>query len=364
MTSPPPLYPTTVNAKLIVTINGHQCEPLDRELPWQSVEYWDTVQQESEEQASQLRPGNANTQLYRKDARAYLVRREDGTVIQKCSLTSQQDWAHRFQAMVGGAFLQYDFKFDIRLQWTLTVLDLPADDHRLAKYVRKHIHDYLEENWKGESFVPRNVLKAIFQEAIVEKLINNDDSLKDDDLNDPSSGWKTKTKFAEYVFNYGIHLLALFIYSERKLRGLFLLLQKCKTEDLPLTHRSLQKSDTLEGCEECDEPDFDVLRTGQSKFFTHQFNFNSQNMQKTHDLDKEMVVPIQYPRDEEKNFLGEGSFGEVFRVKIHPDHHNSDSVRLDQQRKEHTPLTCTRIYRKSTLSSVLSITEKAKMISN
>ena len=78
-----------------------------------------------------------------------------------------------------------------------------------------------------------------------------------------------------------------------------------------------------------DKLKFELIVDFQARFKAHVFpsdtdEHGTKNVEHWH-LDSQIVLPILW--DEDSRSVGSGAFGEVFRIKIHSDHHYFSSVR-------------------------------------
>jgi len=78
--------------------------------------------------------------------------------------------------------------------------------------------------------------------------------------------------------------------------------------------------------------EWDDFQQALPGFFPHQFGLKDdiialyEESEDTKMLDDHIIVPIEWPPGEPEMPIGQGVFGQVFKVKIHPDHHGFSPV--------------------------------------
>ena len=250
--------------------------------------------------------------VYRKSGRCKLVR-DDKEVDDDCKiLEDERQWSEVLYLLITSFCSRCPYiPFHLEIHWEYSDLSIKrSSGQKYATAVQLAIQDKLRPNWQGKKFIPRGDLDAIFSTATIIELINADNSL--DALQDLN-----KATFAQDVISDASRLLALCIYVKLKLNCLYHLMQKgLKDTSLPLTDLQCPK--------EVNRVKFEHLIKWQGGFIAHKFT-NDKSGPAHRQIPDEVVVPIKFNRKTDR--LGEGGFGEVFRVHIDPDHHRFTPVR-------------------------------------
>ncbi len=282
----------------------------DCEVHWvgkSEYQRWDTA-------ATQCLRGHGisgDKYLYRKSGRCSLVR-EDSEVDVDCKiLENERQWSEVLYLLVSTFCSKSPYvPFRLEIHWEYADLSIKRNPHqKFATAVQLAIRDKFRKNWRGKKFIPRGDLDAIFSRDTITELINADRSL--DDVKNLD-----KATFAEDVIRDASRLLALCVYVELRLDCLYRLIQQgCKDTSLPLTEPQCPK--------EVDRVRFENLIQWQGAFIAHKFTIDRDGPEHRQ-IPDEVVMPITFNRDTDK--LGEGGFGEVFRVHIDADHHRFTAV--------------------------------------
>ena len=270
-----------------------------------------------------------STKLYLQFGSARILKKSDGSELQSCFLDNNKDWRNHLQRIIQRTLSEevlVDFELEIR--WNFVVLNIHRNPgESLAYAIRTAFHDQLISNFDSTKFIPRKAIDTILDESAVNELINEDDSFSDDLLTHGGRHWGRRADFAQHVFAFCIPILALFVYTKMSMKCLYFFVDKIGIGDKkrPLTDRPLREDDCPD---HVSKADFEDLLHVQSKFYAYTFHFDRNNRRRTHDnLDDDNTLPILRDGSPERSRLGRGSYGNVYRVRLHPEHHNFDSER-------------------------------------
>ena len=276
-------------------------------------------------------PSDSCTRIYLQSGRAYLIFADsdsDNVATESCLLNSAKDWRLELQDLMGKFFLnrnkaqpgiaQHDREIKLRIH--LEFKTLRIEEGRLATTIPNTLEYEAETNFEEKEYIPRKVIQRIFDEETINRLIDDDMSLEDD-MFGPHCTWKTRKEFVQSVVQNGVELMALCVHCGIDLACLYQFLSRYvndKDWGLPLYNRSLKDEDRPA----CVTPrKFKDLRMYQAYFKAHVFGLHTHT-----ELQKWEVAPIAYVPSEKKAKLGRGGFGTVYKVKVHPDHHQFDPV--------------------------------------
>lgn len=228
-----------------------------------------------------------------------------------------RDWMYHVPMMA----LKFGLKYHphqelfLRLEWSCDFIPVSINPKEsLSDLVWDRMHERLERNkcWREKNFLSRNETDAIFTDEVVEALIFNANGLIS--TSGPLKA-SERANFVKKVQLKGTRLLAICIYGRLPLQCLYKLLQ-CDIEDanLPVDMRTLPEAARGRHC--------DHLGLFQHRFVPFDFQLAPENGQTFHQLSDDTVIPMFVGK-----MLGEGGYGEVFEVEIHPEHHNFTPVR-------------------------------------
>ncbi|KAF2797929.1 kinase-like protein [Melanomma pulvis-pyrius CBS 109.77] len=158
-----------------------------------------------------------------------------------------------------------------------------------------------------QTFLPKRTFEAITQENVIKQIIS-----KDPISEDPTLTPQEKDRFVTKVHQDGPRLFVTCIYSCMPMSWLKRLLESRSDKDFPLT------------ADQC--PDWstqDQRRRFMSCFLVNQKRFNAPffELDSFQKLDDNYPMPIDFHEDG-IYLLGKGAFGEVWKVRIHKDHHS------------------------------------------
>lgn len=281
------------------------------------------------------------TKRYLQYGFAQLLQNGSGTEMGSCFLDSKQEWAN-LQIMIG-KHLSHEpesISLVIQLHYSSVCIE-KHDGQSFAESIRETIHSSLATNFDNFEFLPRKAMDEIFDKVTVQMLVAEDTSLSSRRFIDASAPWTTSFDFAEHVWLWAVPLLALLVYTRMPMRYLLEICLKDQVAGIKsFPQRALTMGDCPVGAR---KSDFDFLLVLQSRFDVAVFPSKQPNTQQQlhQTFDKTKTVPLLF--DAEKDVAGRGAFGEVFRVKIHPEHHlfSADRGKTFALKKlrHHRPLT-------------------------
>jgi hypothetical protein len=190
--------------------------------------------------------------------------------------------------------------------------------------VRNEIGNKMEKNWKGNEYLPRVVLKAIFGDATIGALLDDCNSLKETSqfctmLASQGRPFNLE-RFRDNLISDGHRLLATCIFCSIPLAALYCLMENEKKDsDMPLKQEDFP--DEVYRIDNMGKVKVSMFIAWQGSFKAHEFLKAIPPLR--HEIPIQIVVPIWFDED---NPIGRGGFGEVFEAKIHPSHHGFSTV--------------------------------------
>jgi serine/threonine protein kinase len=182
---------------------------------------------------------------------------------------------------------------------------LDSDGKSFSAMVREAIAEKMKRNWHDQKFISHTDLHRIMSHETIFRLITEDRSLK-------NVTYFSAADFAHDVHLQARRLIAICTYSRIPLEFL-LQLRKGNIADVNLPLHASDLPALLPSFEK------DSLLLLQGAFFAHEFPANTTRPQYV-ELPHEVVVPVMSDRDKDR--VGAGSFGEVYKVHIDPAHHH------------------------------------------
>lgn len=326
------LVPKKVPCQLTLNYNGKTYESFDDHVPWndsfkQKFARFDKSALQSLQQHDEPR----SKSLYRKSGRCRLIRDDNGFVYDSKILENEQQWSEVLPFLVTSFCPRYPYvKFHLEIVWEysdLYVPSVPGEKYRVT--IKKKLHSKSQKNWQNKTFIPRKDLDEILRDSTIRELVKSDKSLSglaSQTANDPYA-YHEET-FINDVTNSASRLFALCIYEDLPLACLYHLM-KPNREGSSNGFRDVDLPLKEEDCpDQAHKVEFSKLVERQGGFKAHLFERpEGTNARPIHyTLTDDVVVPITF--DEKADRLGYGGFGEVFRVRINPDHHSFRSVSL------------------------------------
>ncbi|ERF72822.1 hypothetical protein EPUS_04257 [Endocarpon pusillum Z07020] len=323
------LVPSRLLCYLIIEFESISNEPfkderldvLEFDLNWQDEGAYHMLNNEAQRRLRQY-PTTMERQTYRKKGTCKLFRDE-----QYCfstPLNEEAKWLNLLSNMIVQFIAKNEMvKFHLEITWTYTASEPPQEASCYAEKVRQSIDAQLvsRKNFIGESYIPSNVLTEIMSETTTEHLINEDDSLKDvESRRYQQNGQFDKRGFVRDVKTKASILLALFVYNKLPLKYLLRLMESDIT-NVHLGTLPLQRDHCPEGA---DSVDFGNLVDHQWRFCAHKFPKPETASAHSYDLHRHTILPIQYCNEGKK--IGNGAYGEVYKIRIETDHHEFRTV--------------------------------------
>ena len=312
-------------AKLDCRVAIYMCEdlletPESLRISWLAEGQYDVIKRHVQGRLKLHFPHKPRPVVYRTSAKVAISKNIGDDLYEPLETRTVQHsyhWAELIPTLVGRHGSANPFApLRLDVTWHFDKVNIQGHDGKTLAHKMWNVVDLkLVKNWKGEFFLPRTALDGIFSEEIIRELINNDmkpdPQLNNTNNTDVQTRWKP-----EWVSVNASALLALCIYAQKPhcLRQLVIDYQM-SNEDLPLAGPPPGLSDR----------DVKPLRDYQKRFLVYNFD-KAKLKQKLRQDDTEIVpdwqtVPIIPGRK-----LGEGGFGIVSEVTIHPDHHNFQEV--------------------------------------
>lgn len=299
------------------------------------------------------RHGVLDSHLYRTAGKCTLLRLEPSALgdqeipFDTQILERESQWSEVIQKMVGTYCAKQltSTRFRLELQWSYSSLTIPTTGNEaFAVAVRTEMRNRMKENFLGKLFLPRGDLKTIFADVNVIKLLDDDRSLKETnnfckELAHQGRPYK-REHFFEVVRLNGTRLLAACVYAQMPLACLYRLMidRGVKDADIPLERSHFH--DVLGQTLKVNILMIDAFIDYQGSFSAHQF-LHDGTRPVFHMIHDRIVVPVMF--DQQKDLVGKGGFGEVFKARIHPNHHsyspNRDEYYAVKRFKAHGPNT-------------------------
>ena len=208
-----------------------------------------------------------------------------------------------------------------------------------ASIKRDEIEGLMKQSLDGGQYIPRTDLERITSIDTIRQIINEDNSL--------FFPLQDKEAFIRVVQNTARTLLAICVYSSLEMRCLKVLIDKGLSDTTLPLKKSAEKCHST-GC----GANFKALLTHQGSFLAPMFNKMGEHFK----LEPGVALPMQYyPVDKYRHasivdhsastgsssisperdtipekssaYCGHGSFGNVYRVRLDPDHHRISMVR-------------------------------------
>lgn len=185
--------------------------------------------------------------------------------------------------------------------------DSPTNTQELWDYMFNHMRNDMDFGSIDQDFLPRTAFEAATSRDVIRKIVAQDEEL--------FMTTKDQEDFVRNVYQHGRKLFAICVYSELPMTCLKTLLDDKITDAMiPITGdqcRSIKHKKKI----------VTTFLPNQKRF--HSAYFAMDDMQS---LTKGMSIPIDYSTSKSK--LGKGSFGDVWKVQIHPDHCGFSSVSI------------------------------------
>lgn len=342
------LLSNKVNCVLTVTYNKVTLgKPQHIEIDWLDKTY-DNVDAASYERLAEFNHVDPSIHLYRKHGvckilrhAAYYEKDWDTTYqptpseqeVESRTMHEETEWAEVPQFLIMRFKSEYKYdEFHLELKWDYSGYVKPTgDDEHYAKAVRNLIDEKMRTNWNGDHYIPRIDLDQILQDNTIARLIQCDKSIAAFVENSSDTAYPFDMEgFVKKVSDLGTRLLAICIYVELPLICLKLMLDNDKFDvSLPFGAHDVKLPREYSA-------NYRHFMTYQGSFIPHHFERQkgatdgpqhireSENALPYLEVKPKVVMPIHF--DKKKDHVGNGSYGDVYRVTVDPDHHYFDPV--------------------------------------
>jgi len=299
-------------------------------IPWLATGQYSRIRNKIERRIkNKLKESNGSRpwpKLHEKSAHVKLLeRKSDGTEtrLEEETVNHRDYWVQKVPIIIARHGSQTPFSTErllLEVDWRFDIVDIYGQEGTtLAEKVNNLVVKKLQKNWRSQSFLPRTDLNAIFSEEIIEELINNDNSVSEFPLHpsNPKPGEPLNRWTSKWIFLNATGLLATWIWARIDLKCL---------HQLVVDH---EKSDVDRPWEEVppgvSHSYFQALTENQKTFWVYDFDAKKlkSNMEKGkyEVIENWQTIPIIA-----KGKLGQGGFGLVTEVSIHPDYHTFEEV--------------------------------------
>ena len=351
-TSPPQFSPrpksllsNSVKCVLTVTYGGCQLGEAQRiEIDWlDKNSYKKAIDEASQQRLAEFGHVDPSIHLYRKHGVCKIFRHaiehEDVAFVSQSISTEQEiesktlhqveEWVEVPQVLIlrfKGKYTYDDFHLDIR--WDYSGFVKPTgDDKQYTKAVKIIIDEKMRTNWNDEHYIPRIDLYEILQDDTVSRLIHCDRSISAFARDGNSTSPFDIDRFIQKVSDLGTRILAICIYAELPLICIKFMLDSGKCDaSLPFGPNDMCLPREYSAA-------YKTFKMWQGSFVAHHFEPQANNSSRRKDCEQtlpyreikaKVVMPICF--DKTKDLVGNGSYGDVYRVTIDPDHHYFDPV--------------------------------------
>jgi hypothetical protein len=262
--------------------------------------------------------------LHRQSAHVELLKRKDGreTRLEREAVDHRYLWAQKVPTFVARHGSRTPFStLLLEVDWHFEVVDIYGQDgSTLAEKVGNLIYKKRQTNWRDQWFLPRTDLDAIFSDEIIEELINNDATVSHLPLQpyDPKNVEALNRWSSRWIVLNAPGLFATCMWARIHLACLHHLVVNHDMSDVDRPWKEAPPGIA--------NFDFEALMTKQNHFWVYNFDADQLklNLEKGEYevIEDWQTVPIIF-----RGILGQGGFGLVTEVSIHPDHHTFKEVR-------------------------------------
>lgn len=330
--NPPPIA-SRLNCDIIVHIGEHVLGPRPIQIFWLETDQHDRVKAEINVLLKDHVKGNYGLKpspkpiLYRTSAVINLWKRitetEDKYERLASSVIEHKDhWNGRVPALVAEHSARNLFKeLKLEVVWHFDVVVIGGPEgSSLADKIWNAVDSKLVTNWINQSFLPKTSLDGIFEKEIIRELIKHDASLSEPGPKLENGDVSDLRKWLlEEVYLTAVRLIAICIFAQKPLSCLRYMMTTIglRDTDLPLTPEKIVM------------PRLDLLPLIEAQKKFNVYNFDAAELRKkmVEEGKYEIITPDTVVPITKGDHLGDGGFGIVDEVFIHPDHHTFDEVR-------------------------------------
>lgn len=230
-----------------------------------------------------------------------------------------EQWNEVSSLLVGAFVVKHPYeRFYLEIEWEYSSLQIEPDEGQsFVDMIKSEIFKKMDRNFDGREYIPRTDLIRIMSFSCIERIITEDTSLADLSYHD-------KQRFVKEVQLGASRLQALCISLRIDMACLRAIMGKesasrpgKKIVDLDLPLKDKDCPDTKY------EVDFSNIKLRQGGFIAHKFDKGAAH----ENIPKDIVLPIRFDMSQDSlDRLGSGGSGQVYRVRIDPDHHTLSNV--------------------------------------
>jgi hypothetical protein len=340
------LLSNKVNCVLIVTYDGVALGKAQHiEIDWLDKKTYNNVDAASHKRLAEFNRVDPSIHLYRKHGVCKILRHAayyendpsqsmpSEQEVESRTMHEETEWAEVPQFLIMRFKSEYKYdEFHLELRWDYSGYVKPTGDNdHYAKAVLNLIDEKMRTNWNGDHYIPRIDLDQILQDDTIARLICCDKSIAAFIENSSDSTYPFDMEgFVNMVSDLGTKLLAICIYVELPLICLKSMLDNGKYDvSLPFGAHDVELPKEYSAT-------YRRFMMCQGSFIAHHFerrkgatdgphhNEESENALPYLEVKRKVVMPIHF--DKERDHVGNGSYGDVYRVTVDPDHHYFDPV--------------------------------------
>lgn len=322
--------PREAECRLHVRIDGRPAAMLDvGKVPWTTKQTWEELQSVSKpwyEHTCNFEISEADWKANFRNRKIlqsghFVICGEDKfKTIPKALVHEEQIRDNLFREILNYFVAFTPNSFTIEVFWDFyrphTIHQHLAESDFLVS-VQQALYDQLQHNFEDREYFPRERVNRVLSREVVERLINNNSKIREDEKRD----------FLKKIFPKSVILLAICVWSRISLSTLKRVLD-CNDDIsdfaswliLEVTGSPLLGNDRIS------------FKDHLPRFFHHRFEtlkavIASDGSKDVKLLTNREVVPVHY-HGRERRILGSGVFSDVFEVRIDPSGHQFSAVHL------------------------------------
>jgi serine/threonine protein kinase len=311
-----PSIPQSVDCKLLITYNGLRIDHQDTyALHWMSDEL-------ASREVERILTSMARSLQTTRSSRSY-IQREAWSIcsiapyveVDFCVIDSERQRLNDVRQMIWRYCGERNVDFHLEIHVEISeIKDTLGTVTNPLQHLQALLDTNMRKNWQNLEYLPRLALGQIMTKEIISSLFRFADHSQLC-LKDP--GRKTAQGFVQTVTNSAVRLLAICVYAEVPLTCLHHLMSaNIGDRSLPIAASERPASIT--------EDHFSRLIAHQHKFKALDFDQTWSN-NSFRNVPADAVLPIVC--DVKQDRLGTGSFGEVYKVRLDPQHCDPDFQR-------------------------------------